>query len=1130
MINVKYISIRNFMGIEKFSIDVEKIGYSSLIFILGHNGAGKSSILEAILFALTSRAGRVQGKKQILRQGTTEGFVLLQFYGIDGQLYQVKRIFYRDRNSRSYLRVRSGDRWIPLDGVPDMDKSVNSAIQKILGVEGKLTDILKSTFLIMQGSIDDMVVGKNPLEILSRSGVLPFKEEDIKKIIKEKIDDVKMKLEYLDNSVVADRRLIHDTYDKIRPFIEAYDSILANRWEDIADNGNDSMLLSLLEDTLRVIDKSIHRLQSFLPAFQAYVELEQVEEEEKKLAQDIEDVEKKVEEMNGRREELIKNVRQKEEYLAKVGIDAQAIWAVEYLKGLKDRGFPHEYIVTLGRMRVIPISTYKEVYEELRINSPAIRRKNRIYSVYLYLHKTFQHYTEADLKRLKEIVDRKRRLENTLTLLKKEIEAMKSRLIKIKKDIGDINLKLTGHEEELNQLAEEYEKAKPFVPYIPQLSRLIYLIKDVKRLNEEISSFEYPDISGLERTLEEYETTREKISVLKAKLEDIPDQHRFLTNKDVVEKWVIEYGRFMHSRDGRCPVCGSVHTVKPHNMPPVTVDLIDSLYGLQADYAETKRREIYRELEQLYPGSKDIDDALIKIKRDIDRARRDLERAKMQVYDYEKNLRELGRLKKEIAGIRTQLNNVDLPEDISQQWLEKIQGIVDRYEDLLKTVQALRQMLQNREKDYNDLHEDLTAKMEEVKKVEEELSTIPHDVEERLHQLEVYFHLKDESRYLLRRDVEPTEYYEGFEKDARRLVAYKRAYNRLYDLIGKEYLELIVKEKRSIPTVAEISEVNKYIEGIKSNAANIVFGDNFERVYQYVEEILAVMKSKKVLEEELEDVDNKIIHYKGQLKTMKDRLGKLMERKHLLLDRAESIPNDLKHAVDMSGMQPEILLDRLIGARHSFKSLKEHFALHLKRYHDAVLRKYLLEYVRRNIVPKFYKWYVDKVMYMFRNRLSDNLQMISGGRYRLESMKGDKGIVVYDTWDNVTRHASLLSGGEKTMLGLSFIFALADIVTGYGGRRVFFIDEAFSSLDRDRKQSLKPVLESLISATGHTIFIITHDESILSTAPPESPVIVMERGKIKGDISTVGMKLGTSFLDEKSDSLMEEDFLKDFLE
>jgi len=1040
MINVRYINIRNFMGIEKFSVDVEKLGYSSLIFILGHNGAGKSSILEAILFALTSRADRVQGKRQILRQGTTEGFVLLQFYGVDGQLYQVKRIFYKDRNTRSSLRVRRGDRWVPLDGVPDMDKSVNSAIQKILGIEGKLTDILKSTFLIMQGSIDDMVVGKNPLEILSRSGVLPFKEEDIKKVIKEKIDEVKMKLEYLNNSVVADRRLIHDTYDKIRPFIEAYDNILAKRWEDIADSGSDSMLLSLVDDTLHVIDNSVNRLQSFLPAFQAYVELEQLEQEEKKLAQDIEDIEEKMEEVYDRREELIKDIRQKEEYLAKLGVDAQAIGAVEYLKGLKDKGFSHEYIVTLGKMRVIPISTYKDIHEELRVNAPAIRRKNLIYSVYLHLHKTFQHYTEEDLKRLKELVDRKRRLENTLTLLKKEIESVKSRLAKIKKDIEDINRQITDYEEELGQLAEEYEKAKPFVPYIPLLSRLIYLIKDIQRLNEEISSFEYPDISSLERTLEEYEATREKINVLKAKLEEIPDQHGILTDKDVVEKWVIEYGRFMYSRDGRCPVCGSVHTVESHSMPPVTMDLIDALYGLQADYAESKRREIYQELERLYPGMGDIDDALERIKGDIGRARKDLENAKMQIYDYEKNLKELERLKKEISNIRSQLNNLDLPEDISQQWLEKIQGIVDRYEDLLKTIQSLRQMLHNREKDYNELHGDLMAKMEEVKKIEEELSRIPPDVEEKLHQLEVYFHLKDESRYLLKKDVEPREYYEGFEKDARRLVAYKRAYNRLYDLIGREYLELLIKEKRSLPTVTEISEINKYIEGIKANAANIVFSDNFERVYQHVEEILDIMKNIKVLKEELEDVDNKIAHYKGQLKTMKDRLDRLLERKQLLLARVQSIPSDLKHAVDMSGMQPEILLDRLIGARRNFESLKEQFALHLKRYHDAVLRKDLLEYVRRNVVPKFYKWYVDKVMYIFRNRLSDNLQMISGGRYRLESMKGDKGIVVYDTWDNVTRHASLLSGGEKTMLGLSFIFALADIVTGYGGRRVFFID------------------------------------------------------------------------------------------
>jgi len=174
-------------------------------------------------------------------------------------------------------------------------------------------------------------------------------------------------------------------------------------------------------------------------------------------------------------------------------------------------------------------------------------------------------------------------------------------------------------------------------------------------------------------------------------------------------------------------------------------------------------------------------------------------------------------------------------------------------------------------------------------------------------------------------------------------------------------------------------------------------------------------------------------------------------------------------------------------------------------------KKRVYEYVRRTLVPLFYHWYVDKIMDTFKDRLSQNLHMLSG-RYVVSGIDKKSGIRVYDEWLKVERPIKMLSGGEKTMLGLSFIFALADIVAGSGGsHRVFFIDEGFSALDEERKKDMKSVLENLISSTGHTIFVITHDESILESAPPESPVFRVKKGKIPGGMSSAGAELSRAY-------------------
>ena len=63
------ISIRNFKGIEDLQLNAKKLNA-----IIGKCGSGKSSLLDAIRFALTGKAG-----KEVIRKGCREASVVLRF-------------------------------------------------------------------------------------------------------------------------------------------------------------------------------------------------------------------------------------------------------------------------------------------------------------------------------------------------------------------------------------------------------------------------------------------------------------------------------------------------------------------------------------------------------------------------------------------------------------------------------------------------------------------------------------------------------------------------------------------------------------------------------------------------------------------------------------------------------------------------------------------------------------------------------------------------------------------------------------------------------------------------------------------------------------------------------------------
>lgn len=122
---------------------------------------------------------------------------------------------------------------------------------------------------------------------------------------------------------------------------------------------------------------------------------------------------------------------------------------------------------------------------------------------------------------------------------------------------------------------------------------------------------------------------------------------------------------------------------------------------------------------------------------------------------------------------------------------------------------------------------------------------------------------------------------------------------------------------------------------------------------------------------------------------------------------------------------------------------------------------------------------LEEVLSAANLRLHD----MSRGRYRLERSleeggRGARGldIAVFDAYTGASRPANTLSGGETFLASLGLAMGLADIIQSYAGGihlDTMFIDEGFGTLDPD---TLDVAMETLVAlqSQGRLVGIISH--------------------------------------------------------
>ncbi|MEV6257187.1 SMC family ATPase [Nocardia sp. NPDC051911] len=127
------------------------------------------------------------------------------------------------------------------------------------------------------------------------------------------------------------------------------------------------------------------------------------------------------------------------------------------------------------------------------------------------------------------------------------------------------------------------------------------------------------------------------------------------------------------------------------------------------------------------------------------------------------------------------------------------------------------------------------------------------------------------------------------------------------------------------------------------------------------------------------------------------------------------------------------------------------------------------------------------------------LRRMSGGRYEFvhsdkagpRGRRGGLGLDIRDDYTGAIRPAKTLSGGETFMASLSLALGLADTVAAESGGLVLdtlFIDEGFGGLDADTLDAVMGVLDEL-RAGGRVVGVVSHVDEMRQRIPSRLHVV-----------------------------------------
>ena len=341
---------------------------STTVFV-GQNGAGKSSIIDAITFALFGKHTR-KNNKSLIRRGANQGFARIEF-SANGKNYQaLRKIDSKGALTAQFSEEINGSLKIIAEGErKQFDESMTVQIEKTLGLD---FEKLKIASIVQQGELDTIIKAKpkefkellNAIIGIDRLDTalssMRTVQKDFRTHIQEKLgyDDTQIQLvenqiaEYENESKNAKPRL-----EKLVTEKEKIKGLISNLEEEIETNASkesqlkelDSRkneLISYVRDIIKSIQREVSEKEQTVneckPCFAVSRNTEELQLENKKNQKDLVAIETELNDLEKKQVRLEEHEDLAERLELKDGKCPVCDSSVDHLNPL----FQKEHIVT----------------------------------------------------------------------------------------------------------------------------------------------------------------------------------------------------------------------------------------------------------------------------------------------------------------------------------------------------------------------------------------------------------------------------------------------------------------------------------------------------------------------------------------------------------------------------------------------------------------------------------------------------------------------------------------------------------------------------------------------------------------------------------------------------------------
>ncbi len=1016
------------------TIDFSRLNGKNLFLITGNTGAGKTTIFDAISYALYgSPSGEFRDTASLRSHyvdGDVETFVELEFQ-LRNKGYRIRRSpeqmlnkkrgeGYKKEGAKVELMFLDSDEK-PLTKVKEVDDRIN----ELLGVD---KDQFRQIVMLPQGEFLKLLKAnsKDREEIFRRI----FGTEGFKKIQDDLRDDVKkLWVELKDSKNERDlyvKQIKSDEDSELYELINREDidieqvcnlvvEGIKKDKEDVIKSKENS---NLLRNQLKELDGKILGLAN-----------------DKKVLEEYESTKKRLEEHKGK----IETVKTYEEKLLK-GKKAEKIKLIENrLNEEKDNKTKRENTISNIRREKDDVSTNLEkAKKNLEESKSKVKEKEELI-IKLEKLKKQEHAVSTYIDKKDKVIN----LEKLLGEKEKGLKSSKNREVELEKEIKDNLEELRKSIEAEGQIALILEKGKKH-------KRDIDALRDLKECYENIR---YKKM--------DFDEKKDKFTLVeknfkKVKLEFEKSEDDFKKGQAGILAESLEEGM-------SCPVCGSKEhpnkAVRPSNvLSEEEIKVLKENYDKAYEEKELLLRELTVLNKEIESFQKEVIGVKVKALEEI------LEK------DFLSTLNESEQREK-ITSEGLKLNKIIEEERAIYRDIKKISDLKPKLEEVKL---ALEGKLKITKETVEECNEFIKINGPKLSKEIEVLRTIEAEVPESLRD---GISIKNEMKKI---ELAIKEIEEN-------IITSENAFNN----INNKYTELNKSEKIHEEELLKINEKLHVIReefevAIKENdfksyedyKVSLISGD-LELIDNKIKSYYENLKALEALYENINNSFNKLeVKDKNDLEELRNKIGEEYKEIELKEKNENNKCNLLCNRVDHNeAMLKKVnLIRNKIGEREKVYERLSHLS-NIANGDKGNLKKITFEsYVLTS--------YFDEII----ERANIKLDKMTNGRFVLKRKedlgKGNKkqglDLEVYDNNTGKERGVNSLSGGESFKTALSLALGLADVIQSYAGGisiDTMFVDEGFGTLD---PQSLDSAIECLlnIQQEGRLVGIISHVDEL----------------------------------------------------